>query len=365
VAQPGRLFLAPTPAPTPHAPLSSRPIANPFLRSDDLETVNIRSNGKSRLKYSPQGQETTFASDSGGGTLLNQPGGLAFDSNGNLYVVNIDHTIVKYNSAGQGSVFAQYPIDGSQYCGFSSLTVVPDDSFGDSSLLYFQNGTSLGILSLNTTFLPNTWQGVGAMGSGWQERAVADIDGDGVPDIIFQNGTLIGALIMNGDGTPNSWVGIGQMGAGWELRGAAYMTSDGNLDLIFQNGTLIGYLEIDSSGQPLSWNGIGAMGAGWQLRAVNYLDPNGNTDLVFQNGTLIGDLQVNPNGVPTAWTGIGAMGAGWTLSYALDVTGTGQPSLIFQNGTSIGALEVNTSFQPTAWHGIGAMGSGWTQPGDY
>jgi hypothetical protein len=254
--------------------------------------------------------------------------------------------------------------------GFTSPTWTPDanDSYPAVELfpsLYFENGTSLGILSLNTTFLPNAWTGIGGMGSGWQECAIADINGDGIPDIIFQNGTLIGALIMNPNGTPNSWVGIGAMGAGWQLRGAADIRNDGNLDLIFQNATLLGYLEVNNSGQPISWNGIGAMGSGWQLRAVTSLDGSGQPDLIFQNGTLLGALKVNTSGLPTAWYGIGAMGSGWTLSDALDVNGDGQPDLIFQNGTSLGALQVNTSFQPVTWNGIGAMGSGWTLPGDY
>jgi len=233
------------------------------------------------------------------------------------------------------------------------------------AVLSFQNGTSIGALTLNPTFLPSAWQGVGGMGSGWQQRAIADINGDGVDDIIFQNGTLIGALIMNANGTPSSWVGIGAMNAGWQLCGAADITDDGNLDLIFQNGTLLGFLEVNSSGQPVSWNGIGAMGAGWQLRAVTDFAGSGQPNLIFQNGTSLGALQVGTDGLPTAWNGIGAMGSGWTLSDAVDINGDGQPDLIFQNGTSLGALQVNTSFQPVAWHGIGAMSSGWTLPGDY
>jgi hypothetical protein len=226
--------------------------------------------------------------------------------------------------------------------------------------LFFQNGASLGILSVNTTFLPNAWQGVGAMNSGWQERAIADINGDGVPDIIFQNGTLLGALTLDASGHPTSWLGIGAMNSGWQLCGAANLTGDGNLDLIFQSGTLLGYLEVNASGVPLSWNGIGAMGAGWQLRAVADLNTDGQPDLIFQNGTSLGVLQVGTNGLPTAWHGIGTLNAGWTLSAATDLNADGQPELLFQNGTLLGALQVNTSFQPVAWNGIGAMGSGWT-----
>jgi len=232
--------------------------------------------------------------------------------------------------------------------------------------IFFQNGASLGILTLNnSTLLPSAWAGTGTMGSGWQERAIGDVNGDGVPDLIFQNGTIIGALILDDFGNPSSWVGIGSMNAGWILCGAAHLTQDGNLDLIFQNGTLLGYLEINSSAQPVSWNGIGAMGAGWQLRAVASLDGTGRPNLIFQNGTSLGALQVGTNGLPTAWNGIGAMASGWTLSFAVDVNGDGQPDLLFQNGALLGALTVNTSFKPVGWYGIGAMGSGWTLPGDY
>jgi hypothetical protein len=238
-------------------------------------------------------------------------------------------------------------------------------TLSQSPSLYFQNGTALGNLSLNTTFLPQAWTETEAIDSGWQERAIADINGDGIDDIIFQNGTLIGALIMNPDGTQNSWVGIGAMNAGWELRGVADITNDGNIDLIFQNGALLGYLEINKAGQPVSWTGIGAMNAGWELRAVASLDGTGQPDLVFQNGALIGALNVNTSGAPTAWIGIGAVNSGWILSDAVDVNGDGQPDLIFQNGTFLGALQVNTSLQPTAWSGIGAMSTGWTLPGNY
>ncbi len=247
----------------------------------------------------------------------------------------------------------------------SAMTLVVTPPTPPTPSLYFQNGTLLGILSLNSSYLPTAWQGVGAMNTGWQERAVADINGDGVPDIIFQNGTLLGALILNSSGAPTAWVGIGEMNAGWQLCGAAKITNDGNLDLIFQNGTLIGYLEVNTSGQPVSWNGIGQMGSGWQLRGAASIDGTGHPDLIFQNGTLLGALQVNTSGLPTAWNGIGAMNAGWTLSYAVDVTNSGQPDFIFQNGTLLGALTLNTSFQPTTWHGIGAMGSGWTLPDDF
>ncbi len=53
------------------------------------------------LKFDEGGQSTTFASG------LNTPTGLAFDTQGNLYVADqANQTINKYNSSGTKSVFA-------------------------------------------------------------------------------------------------------------------------------------------------------------------------------------------------------------------------------------------------------------------
>ena len=274
-------------------------------------------------------------------------------------------TIVN-DSANLGSAFSSLPVINytSGELQFSNLILVNYITQLNPPI-YFQNGTSLGALTLNTSFLPSAWQGIGAMNTGWQERAVADINGDGIPDLIFQNGTSLGALTLDAMGNPVSWIGIGAMGTGWELRGAADINGDGQSELIFQNGVNLGFLTISTAGVPISWTGIGAMGAGWELRAVADINADGQPDLVFQNGTSLGALQIGTNGLPIAWFSMGSMNTGWILSYAADLNADGQVDLVFQNGTTLGALQVNTSYQATAWAGIGAMGTGWTLPGNY
>jgi secreted PhoX family phosphatase len=60
---------------------------------------------------------------------LDNPGGLAFDGNGNLYVANGVSTIEKFNSSGQGSTFTS-----------TNLVNLPIDlAFDSSGNLYVAN----------------------------------------------------------------------------------------------------------------------------------------------------------------------------------------------------------------------------------
>jgi DNA-binding beta-propeller fold protein YncE len=59
------------------------------------------------VKIAPNGASTTFATDPGSGSVLNLPYGMAFDSAGNLYVVNTGNsTIEEFTTNGTLSLFA-------------------------------------------------------------------------------------------------------------------------------------------------------------------------------------------------------------------------------------------------------------------
>ena len=102
---------------------------------------------------------------------------------------------------------------------------------------------------------------------------------------------------------------------GWELRAVADLNNDGQGDLVFQNGTLLGALQLGTNFLPLAWHGIGTMNSGWILADAVSINVNGNgqPNLIFQNGTSLGALQINTSFLPVTWHGIGTMGTGWTL----------------------------------------------------
>ncbi len=76
------------------------PIGLAFDSSGNLYVANNANN--TIEKFDSNGNGTVFASSG-----LDNPAGLAFDSGGNLYVANFNaNDIEKFDASGQGSVFA-------------------------------------------------------------------------------------------------------------------------------------------------------------------------------------------------------------------------------------------------------------------
>jgi DNA-binding beta-propeller fold protein YncE len=69
-------------------------------------------------KFAANGSSTTFITDPGNGSVLNAPYGMAFDSAGNLYVVNTGNsTIEKFTTNGTASLFANNNLNFATYIG--------------------------------------------------------------------------------------------------------------------------------------------------------------------------------------------------------------------------------------------------------
>lgn len=192
--------------------------------------------------------------------------------------------------------------------------------------------------------------------AGWRMVGTGDFDGNGVPDLVWQNqatgqvnvnyyGGAGGAAII-GWAMLNSGAGT----AGWSVVAVADMNGDGVPDLIWQSSSTgqvnVNYYGGTGGATLAGWAVLnsGAGTSGWHVVAAADFDGNGVPDLIWQNSTT-GEVHVNYYGgaggtALTGWAMLnsGAGTAGWVVAGAADFNGV--PDLIWQNQTT-GQVNVN------------------------
>jgi len=203
---------------------------------------------------------------------------------------------------------------------------------------------------------------------GWHVVAVADFNGDGVPDLVWQNDSTrqVTVWYMGGAGgaVVQGWNYLSAAGVpGWSIVAAADFNGDGVPDLVWQNDTTrqvtVWYMGGAGGAVFQGYNYLSAVGVpGWHVAAVADFNGDGVPDLVWQNDST---RQV------TVWYMGGAGGAvfqgynylsaagvpGWHVVAAVDQNGDGVPDLVWQN---------DSSRQVTVWYMGGAGGAvfqGW------
>ena len=284
---------------------------------------------------------------------------------------------VNYYGGGGGAVLKGFNClnCGSNSVGWTVVAVAPFSNSGEQSLVWQNNSTN----AVNVSYYGlggyqfQGWSQLnsGAGTTGWKVVAAADFDGNGVPDLVWQNSSTgqvnvnyyggAGGSTLTGYAVLNSGAGT----AGWSVVAAADMNGDGVPDLIWQNSStgqvnvnyyggsggasLIGYAVLNS----------GAGTTGWKVVAAADFDGNGVPDLVWQN-TSTSQVNVNYYGGEAGTTLIGyavlnsgAGAAGWTVVGANDFDGNGVPDLVWRNNSS-GEVNVNYYGGPK-----GAVYEGW------
>ena len=220
--------------------------------------------------------------------------------------------------------------------------------------------------------------------AGWQVVAAADFDGNGWPDLIWQNSTTrqvtvwyyggAGGAVYQGWNYLNSAESLG-----WSVVGAADMNGDGVPDLIWQNDTTkqitVDYYGGTGGAVYQGWNYLNAAGApGWSVVGVADMNGDGVPDLIWQN---LSTQQVTVNYYNAAqtpqiigWNYLNGGEPGWTVVGASDLDGNGEPDLIWQNSAT-GQVTVNyynlvggvagTAAYSGTWAWIDSNGSpGWS-----
>ena len=265
-------------------------------------------------------------SDTVGGTIYVQ---LAADVNG--YQPPIDYTykcksgLGDFNGDGYQDVLWQ------------------NNSTHQVSVHYFdgtQGATYIGWNWLNSKGEPSGWVLVGA----------ADFDGNGVPDLVWEY-MPTGQVTVNyygglGGATLLGWNWLNKTGnPGWTVVAVADMNGDGVPDLIWEknatNQVTVNYYGGPGGATLTGWNWLNSAGepAGWHVVAAADFDGNGTPDLVWQYAPTR-QVTVNYYGgtggaTYQGWNWLNSTGdPGWTVVGANDFNGDGVPDLVWQNDTT-------------------------------
>jgi hypothetical protein len=204
------------------------------------------------------------------------------------------------------------------------------------------------LLTSGLGFAPAVDYGSGSVGA--LSVAVADVNGDGKPDLLVANGAgNVGVLLGNGDGTFQMAVTHPSGGYGAYSVAVADVNGDGKPDLIVANecgdskcatngtvGVLLG--NGDGTFQPAATFGAG----GYSTFSVAALDVNGDgkPDLLVANGCanqncsgdgVVGVLLGNGDGTFQAAVSYDSGGVYATSIVVADVNGDGKPDLLVGN----------------------------------
>jgi len=218
----------------------------------------------------------------------------------------------------------------------------------------------------SVSFLPAVTYPTG--GGAPESVTIADVNGDGKPDLLvanFGNGT-VGVLLGNGDGTFQSTVDY-DSGGGWTYSvAAADVKGDGKLDLVVVSGCasggscsphgVVGVLLGNGDGtfQPATvYDSGGSPSGNWIGSQVTVADVNGDgkPDIVVANFCAVNNC-VNFSGEVSVLLGNGdgtfqpavpypSGGYGAYRVVVADVNGDGKPDLIVANCNSSNICNIN------------------------
>ena len=225
------------------------------------------------------------------------------------------------------------------------------------------------------------WLNEGGEPSGWVLAGAGDFDGNGVPDLVWEY-MPTGQVTVNyyggaGGASYLGWSWLNEAGApGWTVVAVADMNNDGVPDLIWQNNAT-NQVTVNYYGglggavyQGWNWLNEGGEPKGWRVVGAGDFDGNGTPDLVWQYGPT---RQVTVNyygGVGGAtyqgWNWLNEAGVpGWTVVGAADFNGDGVPDLVWQNNAT---AQVTVNYYGgsggatyTGWNWLEPAGfPGWT-----
>ncbi len=186
--------------------------------------------------------------------------------------------------------------------------------------------------------------------SDWEFFGVADVNGDGVDDIVTVEtashaGTYdrsVNSWIMGTDGTYQSDKRLGGMNSEWNLVGFADMDGNGSKDAVLQNSAsgLVGYWQQGDNGETLI--DISSADNWWTLTGIGDFDGDGIGDILLkgQDGNFATWTEFNHSDRGhVTHTDLGALDGDYAFLRSMDVDMDGEDEIVWK--ASDGSLAWN------------------------
>ena len=335
--------------------------------------VTFAGNGLSGVAVTLSGTQSGSATTSGSGSYS-----FLVPAGGNYTIVP---SLARYTFSPASLSFNN--LSANQTANFSAA--VPGDFNGDGhqDMLWQDNSTEQVTVhyfdgAQGATYTGWNWLNSAGEPNGWQLVGAADFDGNGVPDLVWEY-MPTGQVTVNYYGGPEGdtfigWSWLYEAGhPGWTVAAVADMNGDGVPDLIWQNNTTnqvtVNYYGGAGGAVYQGWAWLNSAGepSGWRVVGAADFDGNGSPDLVWEYMPT-GQVSVNYYQGTTyqSWSWLNVTGnLGWTVVGASDFNGDGVPDLVWQNNST---AQVTVNYYGgtggaslTGWNWLAETGyPGWT-----
>ena len=143
----------------------------------------------------------------------------------------------------------------------------------------------------------------------WKVVATADLNGDLVNDIVVQDAAtgFVGVLIFQCCGATANFQWVYQSAtSGWQVVGAADLDDDGICDLLLQHGSSaqVGVWTMNRTGQPVAFRFVWAYSTnGWKVAGTSDLNDDGIADVLLQHSATseVAGWLLDAAGVPQSF----------------------------------------------------------------
>lgn len=202
---------------------------------------------------------------------------------------------------------------------------------------------------------------VGAVDAGWKVTHLADVDGDGIADLLLRHAD--GSIRLRYPRGDCARFDPGPLllgaGTGWRVLHTADLNDDGKADLVFEHddGRIAAWIMNGSTvaqGATLL-----AAGSGWSVSHIADFDGDGKSDFLWRHPDGRAAIWLMDALTPKATAQILNAGSGWRVAHTADLDGDGKADLVWEHEDGRVAVWVMNGVAMASGQEILPAGTGW------